>query len=141
MASRPRSGSGKLPDPVKAANILIIALTANALKGDSEKYLAAGMNDYLAKPFDEERLFRVISRNLAKHPRPVVSGGAPAGPGGATNGIAESDLTQKNNNNSSMSSDQPKLYDLTMVQSAGQSVTKDLSKKWYLFLSRRFPRM
>src|ERR1700727_2813413 len=52
-----------LPDPVKA-NIPIIALTATALKGDSEKYIAAGMTDYLAKPFDEERLFRVISRNV-----------------------------------------------------------------------------
>ena len=59
-----------LADPVKA-NIPIIALTANALKGDSEKYLAAGMTDYLAKPFDEERLFRVISRNLTRpHTRP-----------------------------------------------------------------------
>ncbi len=56
----------KIPDPVKAS-IPIIALTANALKGDSEKYLAAGMNDYLAKPFDEESLFLVISRTLAKY--------------------------------------------------------------------------
>ncbi|HMH24133.1 MAG TPA: PAS domain S-box protein, partial [Puia sp.] len=64
----------KLADPVKA-QIPIIALTANALKGDSEKYVAAGMNDYLAKPFDEERLFRVIYRNLA-HIKPF---GNPSG--------------------------------------------------------------
>ncbi len=48
----------------KKAAIPIIALTANALKGDSERYLAAGMNDYLSKPFTEDNLFRVISRNL-----------------------------------------------------------------------------
>jgi PAS domain S-box-containing protein len=47
------------------ARIPIIALTANALKGDSEKYMAVGMNDYLSKPFDEARLFMAISRNLA----------------------------------------------------------------------------
>ncbi len=64
-----------LADPVKA-NIPIIALTANALKGDSEKYLAAGMTDYLAKPFDEERLFRVISRNLTR-PTPARGPAAP----------------------------------------------------------------
>lgn len=53
----------ELPDPVKA-NIPIIALTANALKGDHEKYLALGMSDYLSKPFDESRFFKVISAHL-----------------------------------------------------------------------------
>ena len=50
-------------DSHKAA-IPIIALTANAIKGSAEKYLAAGMNDYLSKPFTKEALLQTIERTL-----------------------------------------------------------------------------
>jgi two-component system, sensor histidine kinase len=39
----------------------VIALTANAIKGDNKKCIEAGMNDYIAKPFKEEDLLKMMA--------------------------------------------------------------------------------
>ena len=41
-------------------NLPIIALTAKAMMDDQEKCLAAGANDYIAKPLDVERLLSLV---------------------------------------------------------------------------------
>ena len=108
----------QLPDPVKAL-IPIIAFTANTMIGDKEKYLAAGMNDYLAKPFDERRLFQVLSKYLIQNNKtagkyeeiPLPSAGA-----GESEG-------QEN-----------KLYDLSLVKSVSEGDSEFLRKMVLLFI-------
>ncbi len=43
---------------------IIIAMTANAMKGDREICLQAGMNDYMSKPVSREKISEAINRNL-----------------------------------------------------------------------------
>jgi CheY-like chemotaxis protein/two-component sensor histidine kinase len=42
----------------------IIALTANAIKGDRERFLRAGMDEYLTKPVDRSKLSQILSKFL-----------------------------------------------------------------------------
>jgi len=50
----------------KFDNIPIVAMTANAMKGDREICLAAGMNDYISKPIKWDILFAILEKWLLK---------------------------------------------------------------------------
>lgn len=51
--------------------IAVIGLTANAEQEDQARCLEAGMNDFVSKPFEPDRLFAVLATWLAQRPHEV----------------------------------------------------------------------
>jgi len=101
----------KLNDVCKATTP-IVAVTANLLKGDSERYLAAGMNDYIAKPIEEKKLFSILYKNFC--------------PGKTNGGINESNEFVPDPDNA--------LYDLTLVKAISGGDEDFVKSMIHLFL-------
>src|SRR5690242_15295884 len=101
-----------MADEHKAA-VPIVALTANAMKSECDTYLELGMNDCMAKPFEEPMLFKTVSKNIKK-------------------GIV------MNNFNTTVEAKtaaaEEKLYDLSMVESISGGDKSFIQRMLQLFL-------
>lgn len=102
----------KIDDTSKAA-VPIVALTANAMKSECDAYLELGMNDCMAKPFEEPMLFKTVSKNIKQNAgminvseQPVATPAAPSG----------------------------KLYDLSMVEAISGGDKSFIQRMLQLFL-------
>ncbi len=67
-------------DNRRSAHLPIIAMTAHSLKGDREKCLAAGADDYVSKPLKKEKLLAMIGKWIDGPAPPKRSDQAPASP-------------------------------------------------------------
>jgi len=61
-----RKAESEMSDVPSGRRIPIVAMTANAMKGDRETYLEAGMDDYVAKPIKREIVFEMVEKWILK---------------------------------------------------------------------------
>jgi CheY-like chemotaxis protein len=97
------------------SSIPIVALTANVGKGEYDNYLNAGMNDCLAKPFEEGALFNTVLKNIRKDKVITIAE------------IKAEEITTENSANA-------KLYDLTMIETISGGDQSFVIKMLQLFL-------
>jgi PAS domain S-box-containing protein len=102
----------ELPDSEKA-RIPIIAFTANTLQGDAKLYRDAGMNDYITKPYAEEKLHNKITEvlNLAAQP-----------------------MMQNDEVPSSSADPEERLYNISMIEAIGKSNPAFVEKMIVMFV-------
>jgi CheY-like chemotaxis protein len=109
----------QLEDKVKASTP-VIALTADLIDEGTKKYIDAGMNDYLAKPYNEMNLKKIISKNLQQT-------NSTAFVNGVKNLDAESSFEKTEIN-------QDKLYNLSMIESVSGGDKVFIKKMIVLFI-------
>ncbi|RVU02722.1 PAS domain-containing sensor histidine kinase [Mucilaginibacter limnophilus] len=126
-------------EPEQHRDVPIIAFTANALKGDSQYYKDAGMNDCVMKPYTEEDLFKKITDVLRKSEGPDILhlGNWPKQPDRIEVITAEPEKEEneevKQTPESTPMEGSEKLYDLTMIETISKNNESFVNKMILMF--------
>lgn len=108
----------QMDDP-KKSKTPVIALTANALKGEELRYFEVGMNDFLIKPFKEHELFNIVQKVLNLNLNKIQT---------------EKNLNHPNMNTPSSSQEPEKLYDLKLIYDMAKGNEEFIQELIHIFV-------
>jgi CheY-like chemotaxis protein len=74
-----RRGTGERFNFITPRHTPVIAVTANALGGDEDRFLALGFDDYLSKPFRQSQLLAMLTKRLSPQSPAPIDGGPQSG--------------------------------------------------------------
>ena len=63
---RPRGIEPTLRGRIRTASVPVLAVTAQAMKGDRERFIEAGFDGYLSKPVDVPELIRTVGEHCGR---------------------------------------------------------------------------
>jgi CheY-like chemotaxis protein/HPt (histidine-containing phosphotransfer) domain-containing protein len=117
--------------PTYKTSIIIVAMTANAMPGDRERCITAGMDDYLSKPVRPEDVRKIIERWGAAAATPEPAGatvaqtatatlGTPPAPANETPEVPPVDMDRLNDFTNGNFDDLRELVTLYLKQTTGQ---------------------
>lgn len=102
----------------RGKHVPIIALTANALEGDRERCFSTGMDDYISKPFNQEKILKIFAR-LFHGEKSFESGGESPSERGDVQQLSEESMKSREERNTPII-DQSVLNSLRDLQMEGK---------------------
>lgn len=115
--------------------IPVIAVTANAIRGETEKCMAAGMNGYISKPFDEKEFIEVIAHWL-DHAAPAPGASAASPPQSTPVPPATTNLETAATMASAEAHASGSMFDLKELREIGRGKPAFVRKMVGLFLAQ-----
>ena len=119
-------------------HIPIVALTANALKGDRERFLGEGMDEYITKPIETSELLYILNKFLSNKAKTVTAKEKKEQLDDTKNIKKEAAVTAKTISQPIENDEPISLDDIIALDSMGTETTTQASENQHILVAKKF---